>query len=227
MKLPAFKYEQQQWDRYKHFYMPPDWYGNKPIVQFSTGEVGIVNARPKPRARQEYLEYNIALTSTADGHFKFARPDGRPVPRAWLTADGGQYLLVDLDSRRAVRLTYSALHEANVPHYMQSMAGGFLREKGLPLGGEILIRQPCIMTPERKQWAADLRALAGAHCVVNDLEPSPWYTTLSPLATTVFNTPVEIALKNYYQTSDSLRHLWTYGIKFQREKEYEPYLLII
>ena len=71
-----------------------------------------------------------------------------------------------------------------------------------------------------------LRGLAGAHCETKELTPAAYWSTRPLLEASVFNKPVEQALTAYYQTDDSLRHVWTHGVKFRREIEKVPYLLI-
>jgi hypothetical protein len=173
MKLPQYDINKQKWDYYGHFHIPANHY-SLPIVQFATGELGITEAyKIRPRKRRTYDEYNIAITGTADGYFKFALPDGTALPKAWLNYGGQQYLLVDLDTKRAVRLQSKHMRDADIPSYMQQTCGGFLKPGGYPIGAPVRYTPPLEMTPERKEWLSKVSSLAGAHLLLNELNADP------------------------------------------------------
>ncbi len=168
MILPAYNFGAQRWDDYRHFHVPAI-YRHKPIVQFATGELMITSSKPDPDVRRVWPEYNIALTSTDDGLFKFALPDGTPVPKAWITQNGGQYLLVDLDTKRAVKLTNYQSRRLDMPTHMRTMSAGFLCAGGEPIGGQIEVKAPYKLTPADAEWQNTVMALCGAHCEFNGL----------------------------------------------------------
>lgn len=225
MRLPEYDVLRQRWDGYKQFHIPGNYRYN-PVVRFQSGEVLIITSKPNLQHEQhEYGQYNFALTSSTAGEYKFLLPDGTPCPQAWLMHKGVQYFLVDLDTKRVVRLSYKYMQDANVPAHMQTGAAGFLRPGGLPIGAPIAVYRPVTLTAQEKQWVSDLYALIGAHCALNELQRSSWADKLR-LNRAHTQRPVEQVVEQITANQRDAVAVWCKGVEFAREVEMHDYLMI-
>jgi hypothetical protein len=223
MKLKTYNYDRQQWDRFKHFHVL-----NGPFVQFATGELMVVHSKPDPHMRRMYDQYNVSLTHTTDGHFQFYTREGEKVPKAWLTYKGGQYLLVDHDTKKAVAFRdWYPRRDANLPQYLQDGMALFLREGGAPIGQPVKLNRPYRLSPEQNEWVNTIVQLSKAHCALNDLEPNTsfWSTQVTLEIKDLCATDAQQRFETYTRTQ--IQTIAGRGFKIQeRLDEYEPFLLI-
>lgn len=171
MKLPPFDTTKQEWDRHRRFHISPKPYGY-PVTQFQSGELTIDTAKPNPIHRGINEKYNIALELTSDCKgWEFRTPAGEPIPKAQLALGGGQYLLIDMDRQRAVKLGYGAPDET--PMYLRS-AAYFKKAGGIPVGHPVLVHK---VTPEVKQWLDEVCATVEALVTLRELvRPHLYYS---------------------------------------------------
>lgn len=167
MKLPAFNNERKEWDTYKQFHVSHGSgsgyrYGSKPFVQFESGEFLVRKVKFSPHERKEYESLGIAVTFTTTTDYKFALPDGTPVPNAWVTHNGGQSLLVDLVRQRAYKLHYTFNRQgraSQVPAFARSAAIYFANPDADPVCAPIEVARPDDkFKQESRDWMNDLRA---------------------------------------------------------------------
>lgn len=163
MKLPPFDTTKQEWDRHRRFHIPSTG-SSYPVTQFKSGELTIDTAKPNPIHRGINEKYNIALELTSDCKgWEFRTPAGEPIPKAQLALGGGQYLLIDMDRQRAVKLGYGAPDET--PMYLRS-AAYFKKAGGIPVGHPVLVHK---VTPEVKQWLNEVCATVEALVTLREL----------------------------------------------------------
>jgi hypothetical protein len=108
VKIPD---EARSWDRYNAFHCAVHMnafhrtssYQASPIILFDTGELIVTTSCPSPWMRGHYPLVGISLTTSKD--VKLYLPDGTPCTMAWLDDYGMQYLLVDHETKQAVRFS--------------------------------------------------------------------------------------------------------------------------
>ena len=92
-----------QWDRYQHFHKTVGIFST-----FSTGEVRCNHESPGPEYRGHMNQQGIEVVFTSDAPdhhtFSFDQKGERPIPKAQLNQNGGQYLVWDRASGRCVAL---------------------------------------------------------------------------------------------------------------------------
>lgn len=166
MKAPAFNHNTKQWDRFEAFHntLHGTW-PSRLFVLFESGEWMITRSRLKPLERRTYEDFGVALTYTQDNHFQFATPDGEHVPTAWLTQGGSQTLMVDLDKRRAYKV--SAVHAGKIDQLPRHAKTARLYVPGpwatpVTRAGIELARPDKEFTKGHKQWMDDVRAVCTA-----------------------------------------------------------------
>lgn len=171
MKLPPFDTTKQEWDRHRRFHISPKPYGY-PVTQFQSGELTIDTAGPKPQWRGINEKYNIALELTSDCKgWEFRTPAGDVITKTQLTLGGGQYLLIDMDRQRAVRLGYGA--PDGTPMYLRR-AAYFKKAGGIPVGHPVLVHK---VTPAVKQWLDEVCATVEALVTLRELvRPHLYYS---------------------------------------------------
>ena len=123
VKIPL---DARSWDQYQAFHTfcgfgaqdfktRSHWGGPpSPLVLFDTGEVICIQSSPNPNQRGVYSSIGVRLTHTKET--SLWTPDGSPITRAWLDDGGMQYLLVDLDTKHAVRLDGKRRSSPRVDH---------------------------------------------------------------------------------------------------------------
>lgn len=179
MKLAEFTNVGVYWDEYRAFHKESSHYN---YVQFQTGELMVTSKAPSPVARDREINgmrfmytYPQACPTTT----KFYTPDGEELPKAWLRhaeygrtinsivnkTYGGQYLLVDMDTRKAVGLSFSTIRSMNLPDNLRRGAGLFMGDKREPIGAPVRYAPPYKTTAEERKWMADVLAIVKA--VVN------------------------------------------------------------
>lgn len=174
-------------DRYNAFYkpMPKDNY-YADFALFETGELRVNLVRPRPHERRFYPELNIEIYGTSDGGRQFTTPDGRPVKKTWLDRDGMQYLLIDYDTNRAVRLVRWSDPErepfdAQLPVHLQKAGAVIPFQGAFPQGGNIAISVPDkAFMQATAEWRKEVLALANAQLKMRlaageTLRRTPWY----------------------------------------------------
>lgn len=149
--INTYKPEQQSWDRYRAFYTAQNGF-----VSFSTGETMYTYNKPDPSDRRYYKEHNVTIIGTSDDtKMVYLHPQtGKAIPKAQLTFQGIQYLLVDHESKRAVRLhDWHSLHEKNdrPAHLADARAFTFTGASN-PIGASVVVNAPTVITPEHLVW---------------------------------------------------------------------------
>ncbi len=144
-ELPGQRY----WDRYQAFYKEfhTDYrYTHGLFSLFETGELRVNYSAPRPGNRFHDKTLNIELYSTRDGYHKFVTPDGEEIKTAWLFHYGTQYLLIDHDTKRAVRLSYNRVTEPDrfrdAPKNLRDSAAYIPRVGANPVGAPIKVSYP-------------------------------------------------------------------------------------
>ena len=165
MKLEPFNLSQAKWDEYRAFHYRPAWN----IVQFDTNELIVTTAGFDPAQRRLYENLNVGIYATTDEKCPslYESPDAaKPVPKAWLTCEGGQQILVDYCTGRAVRLRWI---EDRIPvRLRRHLASCYFAGPGEPpIGGKITLRPPATWTEQDEQHFTDVIAAcqmwAGLH----------------------------------------------------------------
>ena len=149
----TFNHELAQWDRYRHFHN-----ALTPFVRFITGELMVESIHPTPAERRVYPEFGVALTHTTDGHFEFLTPAGVTLPKAQLNYGGGQYLLVDLESKQAVRLHWNV--GTNAPTHLNYARAYILGEGGTLVGAPVRYAPPLAKDDPARDWMKQARGVA-------------------------------------------------------------------
>jgi hypothetical protein len=238
MKLPPIDVNQMKWDQYEHFHQwrVGNGYGFS-IVQFITGELGVVGT-PRPDMRKTYESLGIAITSTADKDFNFFVPgESKPIPKAQLNYGGMQYLLVDLDAQRAVRIGFQYMRNQNLPLHLRRMSAAIPIEGGLPVGAPVSVYKPDSAPKALLEWGKQVQILAQAHGALHELgntqlwDPTPISDAevrkLGKLPEITSETPQDFIHRLHSNGSTtSIRRLADYGIKWKRQAEQHPYVLV-
>lgn len=239
MKLRPFNIADARWDAHKAFHLDCGY--QRGYKQFSTGEVLIVDSTPKPGLRnREIDDMRFMYLYTADKVFDLYTPDGTKIPKAWLdyskrriasrfkaNINTRQYLLLDLDSKQAVRLNYDYMSKQNVSDIMRYGCAMFAGPAREPIGAPIRIAPPYKPNAEEREWLAEVMATVKA---VQALHEMPLYhvNNYEPLSIKLReemkSTPhafVETLQAYEYSFSQVVR----FGIEPQREVFEVPYLL--
>lgn len=193
MRFPEWEQDKVRWDRYKEFHIgigvcgfeATDW-RYPPFVLFRKRQrVECMRSRPAPFERVEYPLLGVSLVATEDSwcpQLYFA--DGEPVRKAWLNDNGQQYLLIDHDSHRAVRLGPVKFKNPGAP----------------PVGVSIAIRKPFRSLPkEARQYVDDFVCAAKAAMTLMDHPASKLkeYTSTSYAWNASTQSPVAVPYKHY------------------------------
>lgn len=167
MKLPEFNHAKAEWDKYRAFYIGLDgsYRHNALFIQFDTGELICTRGAPEPDQRHVYKHLNLEIFGTQDDTSRvFKTPEGETIRPAWLDDRGHQILLLDHDTRQAVRLNYSYdIAMPPIPARFRGTAHAyFMGPDCPPIGRPVQVNRPAKLTPEQKEHLADLRAACKA-----------------------------------------------------------------
>jgi hypothetical protein len=176
MRAPEFDSKNKKWDRYGAFHTHV---GDDKFVYFETGEVMAVGYRWRPHQRKYYPDLNVSVTSPRDREFKFALPDGTPCPTAWLISDNTPDLLVDHDTKRAVRLGYGRGDDVKkLPKHLQHARAFFSGNNAFPQSmAKIEIAKPYRLSKENRKWLEDFYNLCAVYTKATGFEPpNRWWT---------------------------------------------------
>lgn len=169
------------------------------FVRFVTGEMIYCNSSPDPDHRHNYSKWGVELAFTADEAcpklYLDEDPASKPIPKAWLTQKGGQYLAIDHERGVAVRLARSTQgyrsnaranlemdsrvmpneREERIPAYIAHRASVYWAgPKRRPVGDPIHVSEPFVPNREQRAHLNQLRAAADAWAALLDL---PQFTT--------------------------------------------------
>ena len=175
MQMPAFDHSKACWDRYKAFHITHGW----GLVQFDTGEVIITNAFPRPDLRKRNRHGFTVLHSRSDlcrawgdksvcGTVLKDPVTGEDIPNSWLTLQGGagQYLLLDQETRRVVRLGAMRYDDKVSDHWAcrKGVPRRFWREAAVyfagndmpPVGDDVTICRSEKLTSDERKHLSEL-----------------------------------------------------------------------
>jgi hypothetical protein len=107
MKLLTTKFQDdntngKRWDAYEQFHI--NW---ARFVQFDDGSLIYTEHSPDPDVRRYYEEFNVTVSCTTDKDcptLYLSKEAEEPLKTAWLSQGGTQYLVVDHDTKTAMRL---------------------------------------------------------------------------------------------------------------------------
>ena len=165
MKLPAFDHARQEWDKYKRFHV-----GHGNFVQFDTNELicTIYPWQPRPIVRRNYITFNFTVAGTRDSHLPTLKtPDGEIVPKAWVSRNTMQTLLIDHDTKRAVRLAGFGNHhgdkdkswQAPIPVSLRGTCSAYFAGPGEPpVGRNVTVSRPAKYTKDEIEHGRTLVA---------------------------------------------------------------------
>jgi hypothetical protein len=178
MKLPAFDHARQEWDKYKRFHVV---HGN--FVQFDTNEMicTIYSWQPPVDVRRNYSTFNFTVAGTRDSHLPTLKtPDGEIVPKTWVSRNTMQTLLIDHDTKRAVRLAgFGNQHrdkdkswQAPIPVSLRGTCSAYFAGPGEPpVGRTVTVSRPAKYTKDEIEHG---RTLVAACKMWRELEqPKP------------------------------------------------------
>jgi len=177
MQLPAFDYSHMAWDAWRAFHVVHPY---NAFVQFDTGELIVCARNWGPDFRRVYKELNLQIVTTEEHDCpRFFIPgaaDKKPVPKAHLNHSGQQYLLLDLDHKRAVSigpwLTKTSAPELVPERFLdsRSVAAYYAGPQAVPVGSPITRRYPQPLTRDQRQHVGEL---ADACKVWLEMQPDP------------------------------------------------------
>lgn len=248
MRLQEFDMSKAAWDAYQAFHIRPSY--GKGYVQFLTGEVLITTNAPKPEVRnREINNMRFMYTYTADRAIKLRLPDGTPVPYAWLdyagiAHNGGvgyyasfsrestrQYLLIDMDTKRAVALDWRNMDKKNVASNFTHGTAMFAKPGAEPIGGEIRFAPPIKLTSEEKEYVSSLQAAVKAIVQIEEITAypdryAPYHLDIDKAMST-YATPLDFInkLREYDKRGEIIRQIDRLGIEVRRRVYTAPYML--
>jgi hypothetical protein len=183
MKLPEFAHTKKHWDTWKAFHVD---HRACHAVQFDTGELVIAQGDFTPDQRRLHKDLNIAFVLTTDKECKttFIDPVTKEaIPKGWLDVAGGQTLMLDMDTCRAVRLdvpwgeadTWKAPHGVPARFYQSghgpTVYGYFAGPGRPPCGGPVSIDRTLPLTKEEREEITGLRAACRAWVELKEITP--------------------------------------------------------
>jgi hypothetical protein len=161
----------RSWDRYKAFHKEVGLF-----TVFETGELRFERVAPDPGDRKTYRTFNVAVTATTDSDFQFTTPEGELLSKAWLSYGMMQYLIVDLCTRKCVKLRRFN-HKANLnePVNLRSAPAFFAGPGADPVGEPIVVNRPDdVWKRDNKDWLKQVKTIATARVQVMRNVPSVW-----------------------------------------------------
>jgi len=208
------------------------------FVRFATGEVICTGSAPGPNQRRLYRDYGIQIAATDDHDCPelFVSPDAeKPLPRAWLSQRGQQYLAIDHEQGVAVNLTgsvswrYTSVRpdthlrdeDKRVPHYLTRRFAAYWGGPGrLPVGAPVRVSSPYKPTPEQRKHLQSLSDQAHAWAALKDLPDHPVKMPVTQPMHVYFD-------KTFTELPDVLKEsLYRCGWATFREETEMPYLYI-
>lgn len=165
MQLPDFEHKRQRWDYYKTFHVNHGHghyaYGTGigAFVQFVTGELIVTTGDWLPDRRRFYRDLNITVMSTADENCPALYHNGTLVTKAVLNRNGQQILLIDHDTKQAVRIDgrFSKHTKLPVPPWLWDKCYAYFAGPGQPpVGKQIRLMTPKQRTAEEREHVRDL-----------------------------------------------------------------------
>lgn len=166
MKLPDWDHNMVRWDAWSAFHIGVTKYGRcatvsysyPQFIMFDTGELLCRAVAPNPDDRGVYAPLNVSIYATNDEQCpNLFTLDGKLLKRAWLDQDRGQqYLLIDHDTKRAVRIDQ---HNGTDPElltmparFRKFMNGAYFPGADLPpVGGAVTVQEPSQTTLTKDQ----------------------------------------------------------------------------
>lgn len=170
-KFRDFDYTQQQWDRFRAFH---NVLHNGRFILFQTGELMTTRADWRPNTRRIYEDIGIAITNPTDNQFKFALPDGTPVPKAWLAQGGQDTYFADMRTNRAVALAWTRDKKRltgeveALPKHMQTAVAWMTSDKSEPHSNvKVEVSMPVKLSAEEKDWRNELKRICNVYVKMN------------------------------------------------------------
>jgi len=222
--INTFDNSRRGWDRYNAFYSQDSW----GFVSFETGEVIYTRSKLDPEERKFYPDVNVTLTATGDDYgITYLHPEtGKKIPKAQLLYSGIQYLLVDHDTNRAVKLDRQVNNNA-FPKHLQNATALVLTDKGKLYGSPVNVNAPSVPTQEMLDWRMSVLALAkirgttglqSRRYVRHVMRCSPSHTKILP------HEFIDKAVKTYL--SEDFYNILDFGIVFVRETQALEFLVV-
>jgi len=232
-ELPGQRY----WDRYCAFYKEfhTDYHSTHGLFSlFETGELRVNYAAPSPNLRFHDKTFNIELYSTRDGYHKFITPDGEDIKKTWLFHYGTQYLLIDHDTKRAVRLSYNRNpgRFSDAPNNLKDSAAYIPRAGANPVGAPIKVSSP---RPENfkeiSQWCDEVVKTCETIERVAPYDYSEggvygWWSSERPRVPTQDMLALLPAEYVHSLSPKLIKHIATYKFNTPRKEVDYPYLLL-
>jgi hypothetical protein len=149
----------KRYDQYRSFYSEESGF-----VSFETGEVMYVWSDPANYRRRHYpaTQATIAFTSNLPTDFKLINPvTGKSIPDAQLKYTGGQHILIDHQSQKAVQLMdYRTSSKLPIPDRLRQASAYSLTSNSEVIGKHINVYAPLVMTEHHKSWLKTLKVTA-------------------------------------------------------------------
>jgi hypothetical protein len=154
MKLPPFDHSQMEWGAWNAFHVV---HKHNTFYQFDTGEFIVTSHTWHPDERRIYSDLNIQIVGTNDEDCPqlYVPSNSKPIPKSHLNHKGQQYLLLDLDHKRAVSL-YPWLTKDNAPSVperftdKQRVAAWYAGPGAVPVGTSITRHYPQPLTMQQR-----------------------------------------------------------------------------
>ena len=185
MKLPEFNLKEASWDRFKAFYIDrgpgTKWSGNRPIIQFDTGEVIITPHNWTPDNRGKFTDLNIGVFRFADRHcLTMTTAEGEPLPTAHLDHKGNhRRVVVDYDTGHVVSLCHME-KETRIPVRLRQAAMCYFSGAGQePVGGPIIQSRPRKLPKDQREHLDGLIQACRAWAKLGDKQLPVYGMTLT------------------------------------------------
>lgn len=175
MNLPQFDYAQARWDEWREKHIEP----HHQFVQFETGELVFTYSFPSPESRRKYTSIGVQVVSTADDDCPklYIPGEAKPLTKASLARTGMQYLLIDLDTKRAVRLGHGDWQNAIPKRFNGRVTAYFSGNGRPPQGAPINVSTPYVPTDAERQHIEDIKSACEVWVGLN---PPPSKYTMYP-----------------------------------------------
>lgn len=228
--------DKRHWDRYNtfasgHMTAKPhynSWNRGSGFQFFETGEIVFDGAPRDIDIRRLYSDIGVDIVSTNNPGYKFIHPKtGEKIPAAQLSHNGQQILLIDLESKRAVRLDGRDTNK-NLPTHLAS-ADAYALSSEAPIMGNnnIIVNAPSPITDEAREWKSVIEVIIKLDKANNPDAYNHWYNTYHHYnkvsLSNVQKTPYEFLKSMDVSQKTAIANL---GVTFDRTAIPEPYLLI-
>lgn len=144
------------------------------VTVFDTGEAVVTHGEPDPDRRGTQGRTGLRIIATGDDG-RWLLPDGTPIAAAWLNEGGQQYLLVDADRNRLVRLDRAVHEHPAVPaRFKNRWIYAYIAGPGKdPVGAPIDVSRPLRDYPDKEliKYVDSLRAAAKMRCAIDNTTP--------------------------------------------------------